>query len=157
MTLSALPNMDFEAFISADGPRLRAALVSGYGVEAGLDAAAIALAYGWEHWGRIGGMQNPAGYLYRVGQTAAKRAGRPRPCLPVPTPAELPQFEPMLAPALETLTQMQRVCVLMVHGYGWGWTEVADLLDVSTSTVRVHVSRALSQLQHALKVNIHVE
>jgi hypothetical protein len=30
---------------------------------AGRDAAADALAYGWEHWERIKDMKNPIGYL----------------------------------------------------------------------------------------------
>jgi hypothetical protein len=33
------------------------------------------LAYGFEHWGKVGPMANPAGYLYRVGQSEARRAG----------------------------------------------------------------------------------
>jgi DNA-directed RNA polymerase specialized sigma24 family protein len=45
----------------------------------------------------------------------------------------------------------------MVHAYGWGQTEVADLLDVSPSTVRTHLARALTRLQNALEVRRHDE
>jgi DNA-directed RNA polymerase specialized sigma24 family protein len=40
-----------------------------------------------------------------------------------------------------------------VHGYGWGATEVAELLEVNVSTVRSHVARALASLRDALEVS----
>ena len=64
-------------------PRVRAALVAAYGVEAGRDAAAEAVAWALEHPERLRGLDNPAGYLYRVGQTAARRDRRPLGLLPV--------------------------------------------------------------------------
>jgi DNA-directed RNA polymerase specialized sigma24 family protein len=145
--------MGFEAFAAVAGPRLRAGLVAAYGPDVGLDAAAEALAYGWEHWDRVGVMTNPAGYLYRVGQTAARRGRRTAPAVPAPSPSEVPDFEPGLVPALQQLSESQRVCVLMVHGYGWGATEIADLLEVNVSTVRSHVARALTSLRDALEVS----
>ena len=56
-------------------PRLRLALCSGFGRQVGLEATEDALAYGWEHWGRIQGMTNPAGYLYAVGRNPQKVLG----------------------------------------------------------------------------------
>jgi RNA polymerase sigma factor (sigma-70 family) len=147
----------FEEFAATIGPRLRAGLVAAYGPDAGIDAAAEALAYGWEHWDRVESMANPSGYLYRVGQTAARRARRPQRLLPVPPSDEAVDFEPGLLPALEALTDAQRTCVVMVHGYGWGQAEVAELLEVSPSTVRTHLSRALTHLQQALEVHGHAE
>lgn len=150
-------HVTFEEFATATGPRLRAALVGAFGPNAGLDAASEALAYGWEHWERLRAMDNPAGYLYRVGQTAARRAVRPHGYLPVPTPVEVPEVEPRLVPALEALTEPQRVCVVMVHAYGWGHTDVAELLEISPSSVRTHVSRALANLHDALEGTHHGE
>jgi hypothetical protein len=66
----------FEEFAAAYGVRLRAGLVAAYGPEVGVEAASDALAYGWEHWDRIGATRNPAGYLFRVGQSAARRYRR---------------------------------------------------------------------------------
>jgi RNA polymerase sigma factor (sigma-70 family) len=100
-------------------------------------------------------MANPAGYLFRVGQTAARDTRRREGYLPAPAPAELPDFEPALLPALEALSESQRVCVVMVHGYGWTQVEVAELLEITSSTVRTHLARALSNLQHALEVSPH--
>ena len=53
--------VSFEKFAAQDGPRLRAGLVAAYGPEAGAAASAEALAYAWEHWPRVGAMQNPVG------------------------------------------------------------------------------------------------
>ena len=44
-----------------------------------------ALAYGWQHWDRIGAMANPVGYLFRVGQSAARTDRRREGFLPVPS------------------------------------------------------------------------
>ena len=63
----------FEEFVGRFEPRLRVALVAVFGPEVGRDAVAEALAYGWEHWDRIAGMENPGGYLYRVGYDRARR------------------------------------------------------------------------------------
>jgi DNA-directed RNA polymerase specialized sigma24 family protein len=147
----------FEEFASAMGPKLRAALVGAYGPNVGIDAAAEALAYGWENWQRVGTMENPTGYLYRVGQTAARRAHRPQGFLPAPSSTDVPDFEPRLLPALEALSEPQRVCVVMVHAYGWGQTDVAELLEVSPSTVRSHLARALANLHHALEGTPHAD
>lgn len=147
-----LCDVGFEQFADEVGPRLRAGLVAAYGPIDGLDAAAEALAYGWEHWDELSSMLNPAGYLYRVGQTAARRERRQPPQLPVPDPVEMPDFEPGLVPALEQLTEPQRVCVMLVHSFGWSQVDVADLLGVGESTVRTHLSRGLNKLRDAFEV-----
>ena len=144
--------MTFELFAKESGPRIRAGLVAAFGPDIGADAAADALAYGWENWKRLSKMDNPAGYLYRVGQTSARRAHRRPRFLPSPPPQELPNFEPGLLPALEELTEPQRVSVLLVHAFGWTQAATAELLDVDPSTVRTHLSRGLKKLQAALKV-----
>ena len=56
------------------GPLVRRALVARFGTDVGADAAADAIAWGWEHGRAITSMANPGGYLYRVGQTSARRA-----------------------------------------------------------------------------------
>jgi DNA-directed RNA polymerase specialized sigma24 family protein len=144
----------YEEFVRGDGARLRAGLVAAYGPETGADAAAEALAYGFEHWDRVGAMANPAGYLYRVGQSEARRHFRPTGYLPVAPAPGLPDFEPGLAPALEALTEPQRVGVLLVHALGWTQREAAELLDVDVSTLRTHIARAMIKLRTALEVHL---
>jgi DNA-directed RNA polymerase specialized sigma24 family protein len=145
----------FEEFAQTAGRRLRAGLIAAYGVQAGLESTAEALAYGWEHWDRLSRMSNPAGYLYRVGQTAARRERRPQCFLPVPPPIEPAPFEPQLIPALERLTEHQRVVVVLTCAYGWHQSEVAELLDISCSSVRTHQSRALAKLAEELEMTRH--
>jgi RNA polymerase sigma factor (sigma-70 family) len=145
----------FEQFVTENGSRLRAGLVAAYGPEIGIEAASEALAYGWEHRDRVLLMVNPAGYLYRVGQTAARRSRQPQGYLPAPNDNEMRDFEPRLVPALERLTEQQRVVVVLVHGYGWSQAEVAELLDVVPSTIHTTLRRALTNLQHDLEVSNH--
>lgn len=144
--------MSYEEFVAGSGPRLRAGLVAAYGPEAGIEATSEALAWGWEHWDRLSAMENPAGYLYRVGQTAARRSRRPQGFLPVPSSTAIPDIEPRLAPALERLTEQQRVVVVLVHGFDWSQAEVAELLAVSSSTVHATLMRALANLKRSLEV-----
>lgn len=154
---SALIGVRFEQFVDAHGRALRAALVASFGADVGADACAEALAYGWQYWERVGPMDNPVGYLFRVGQNASRRQSRRRPLFPAPTPGELPEFEPKLLPALAALSEQQRVAVVLVHGFGWSMANVADLLEISHSTVRTHLGRALASLRQALEVEIHVD
>ena len=63
----------FTEFVIGHETRLRQALTAVFGVDRGKDAAAEALAHGWEHWDRVSAMENPSGYLYRVGYDKARR------------------------------------------------------------------------------------
>jgi DNA-directed RNA polymerase specialized sigma24 family protein len=127
----------FTEFFREVEPRLRRALIAAVGIEAGRDAAAEELAYGWEHRDRIGSMQNPAGYLYRVGRSRARRrtAARPGVFLPARV-ADEPWCEPGLRAALEGLSERQRVAVMLVHGFGYTTGEAGDLLGLRGGTVQ---------------------
>jgi RNA polymerase sigma factor (sigma-70 family) len=131
--------------------RLRRAFVAAYGTERGRDATAEALAWAWEHWDRVATMQNPAGYLWRVGQSRSRPRRREPVVLPEP-PANDALVEPALLPALRALTAHQRAAVLLVHGYGWQLKEVAELMGVRVTTVQNHVERAMAKLRTALAV-----
>jgi len=146
----------FDRFVRDVEPRLRRALVAAYGPEAGRDAAVDALGWAWAHWDRVAGMENPAGYLYRVGQTKAREQRRPVALAthqPTATDGAAPWVEPQLEPALLALTEAQRVAVVLCHGFQWTHREVAELLDLSPSTVQNHVERGLAHLRRALEVN----
>lgn len=147
-----LLNVTFDSFAETAGPRLRAGLIAAYGPTTGADAAADALAYGWEHWARLSAMANPAGYLFRVGQTSARTSRRQQGFLPAPSATDLPEFEPGLIPALEALTESQRISVMLVHAFGWSQVEAAELMEIDPSTVRTHLARGLQKLKAALEV-----
>ena len=140
----------FEEFVRAVEPRLRRALIGCRGVDVAQEAVAEALAYAWEHWTEVRTLDNPAGYLFRVGQSRSRRHGKPR--LPSPETLRIPEVEPALIPALLALPDRQRSAVWLVHACGWTYAEVAEALGVSPSAVGTHVSRALERLRRNLEV-----
>jgi DNA-directed RNA polymerase specialized sigma24 family protein len=100
--------------------------------------------------------KNPAGYLYRVGQSKARRYCRPRLLFPSLPAAETPSVEPGLTESLAGLTKNQRVAVVLIHGMGYSEREVADLLGISRWSVRTHADRGLRRIRSALGVNADV-
>jgi len=149
---------EFEDFATATRPRLQRALVARYGIEVGTEATADAIAYAWEHWDRVGAMDNAIGYLWRVAQTSARRQHRwtRRPRFPDERAGTTAQDsvtnDPVVLPhELAALKPDVRVALLLVHGYDWSYAEVAALLDVPLSTVRNHVHRGLQRLRRNLE------
>ncbi|MDH5371559.1 MAG: sigma-70 family RNA polymerase sigma factor [Acidimicrobiia bacterium] len=143
----------FALFAEEVGPRLTQALVASLGGELGREMAADALAYGWEHWSRVGAMENPAGYLYRVGRNRGRRMRRPYLLPDPPPPKSEPLVEPGLPSALARLSNRQRVSVMLVHGAGWTLSETAAVMGISPGSVYRHVERALRLLRKSLGVN----
>jgi DNA-directed RNA polymerase specialized sigma24 family protein len=142
---------EFEGFMRESEPRLRRALVAAYGFEDGRDAVAEALTYAWEHWERVRAMPNALGYLFRVGQSSRRRRRRVPALYDVSGwPDHL--FEPGLPGALATLSQRQRMVVVLVHGFGYTLHEVAELTGMRRTTVQNHSDRALARLRDKLGV-----
>ncbi|MEZ5218516.1 MAG: sigma factor-like helix-turn-helix DNA-binding protein [Ilumatobacteraceae bacterium] len=139
----------FAEFYARTEPQLRRALVAALGPSAGSEAAAQAMAYGYEHWQRVGALDNPAGYLYRVGRNAARNRRRPLP-LVLPDQAAEPGFEPGLPVALNRLSEQQRQAVLLVNAWGTTLSEAAAILGVSVSTLRNHLNRGMDRLRREL-------
>jgi RNA polymerase sigma-70 factor (ECF subfamily) len=142
----------FERFVADVEPRLRRALVALRGPEQGREAVAEALAWAWEHRERALALDNPAGYLYRVGQSRTR--GRRPVWGPAAEPGRLPDVEPRLPAALAALSERQRVAVFLAHGCGWTHGEVAELLGISASSVANHVARGMARLRAELKVTV---
>jgi len=137
----------FEQFCGEVQPRLRHAFAARLGYSDGADATAESLAYAWEHWDEVANMNNPAGYLYRVGVSRTRRIRRATPLLIALPPEGLHDVEPGLPAALASLSEKQRVAVTLVIGFGWKLHEVADFLDVSISSVQSHVDRGMKKLR----------
>jgi RNA polymerase sigma-70 factor (ECF subfamily) len=148
-----LKRVEFEAFVERVELRLRVALTAVFGQEGGRDAAAESPAYAWEHWVDLSGMDNPVGYLYRVGRSSQRRRKELR-WVPVPVDS-MPDVEPGLPSAVGELSQKQRLAVVLVHAYGWDRVEVAELARISVSSVDTHLSRGLSKLRNSLGVETH--
>jgi RNA polymerase sigma-70 factor (ECF subfamily) len=143
----------FDTFRDEGQLRLRVALASAYGGEVGEESAADAVAYAWEHRDRLAEMVNPLGYLFRVGQSAARRHRRRwrGVALPAVGSAYEDRVDTDLPQALAELTERQRVAVVLVHVNGWTLEETATAMELSVSTVRTHVDRALTRLEQLLK------
>ena len=150
---------DFERFVAEVEPRLRHALVAGFGSVVGRQATADALAWAWQNWARVGELESPVGYLYRVGRTLALRSeardvpvAEPAPGVTSPDDS----FEPGLARAIAHLSEAQRCAVVLVVGFGYTLREAAEVLGVTASTVHRDSERALARLRAELEVdNVH--
>ncbi len=141
---------EFEVFVHAVEPPLRRALIAAYGFERGRDATAEALGWAWEHWDQAKDLDNKVAYLFRVGQS--KSRDRKTPVTFERGDSSDPWFDPGLAPALGSLTEHQRVAVVLVNGFDWKLREVAELLNVGVSTVQSHLERGMRSLRDALEV-----
>ncbi len=144
---------DFSQFVREAESELARALIAAYGPEVGREAARDALAYAWEHWERVSEMENPVGYLYRVGQSKSRRYRRKRILFPEVDSDELPHVEPALPAALEQLSARQRAAVALIHVDGMSEREAAEAMGVSRATVRRHARRGLTKLRGALEVD----
>lgn len=139
---------EFQEFVIERGPAIRRALVGRYGVEIGVEAYSDAIEYAWAHWARVGAMANPAGYLFRVGQSRSRRHRTRR--APVQLPAEQQSDtaeDPALHEALWRLPPAQRTAVLLVHGYQYSYRDAADLMTVSEAALRNYVHRGTTRLR----------
>ena len=72
--------------------------------------------YAWEHSDRVRMMDNPAGYLWRVGQSRSRARRRPV-VFPPAGQGGMPEVEPKLPEALASLTERQRCCVLLTQAF----------------------------------------
>ena len=140
----------FTTFARDAEPRLRRALIGTLGPDATHDAVAHALAYAWENWAKVEPMQNPVGYLYRVGRSS-ERVRRPATVrFLITEEARIPEVEPGLVDALDALTPQQRNAVWLVHACEWSYQETADALGISASAVGTHVGRGIEKLRTKL-------
>ena len=147
-------SVEFERFMAMAEPRLRTALTAAYGPVNGRAAAVDALSWAWEHWSRLSVMANPVGYLFRVGQTSARRQQATAFPLDadVHAPAEVrPWLDLDLVRSLRDLSEQQRLIVLLVHAFGWTVRETAEALDLAPSTVQTHAERAIARLRQSLE------
>ena len=142
---------DFSAFFALAEPRLRRAFVAAYGGERGREATAEALAWGWEHWSEVEAMDNPIGYLYRVGRSRTR--GRRFRVVFERADGVDPWIEPGLGAALASLTERQRLAVGPRARLRLDPREVADVCGLRVTTVQNHLERGLARLRALLGVS----
>lgn len=150
---SVVGSMTFTEFFEHSERRLRQALVASFGPDVGRESALDAWSWGWEHWAQLQTMENPVGYLYRVGQSAARRLLKAPPLVGLgssPSAGD-PEIAPELQPALARLSEQQRAAVVLVHGYAMSQRHAAEVLRISVSTLREHLARGMERLRIDLK------
>jgi RNA polymerase sigma-70 factor (ECF subfamily) len=139
---------------------LRVAFLARYGTDLGPEVTAETMAWAWEHRQELDAMNNPTGYLFRVGQSKSRRFLRwKRERLRFPAEranSPGPWTEPQLPDALAKLDEEERTAVVLVHCFQWTYVEVGELLDLPLHTVRNRIHRGLSQLRISLGVNTDV-
>ena len=148
------PAEQFAEFVKVDGLRLRRIMTARYGVEVGGDIHAESMAWAWQNWAKLQAMENPVGYLYRVAQSSARPHHRwlRRTSFPSKFPERWHLDEDSsLFNSLSSLSEAQRVSVLMVHGHQWTYAEVAEALECSVTAVTNHVHRGLATLRRQLE------
>lgn len=144
----------FDELVDMVRARLLPVLWSRWGVEVGSDICAEVEEYAWANRDRLLRMSNPLGYLYRVSQSRGRRYARWHRQVTFPSRFPEPVHEdPQLQETLRTLAGLsadQRASVLLVHGFGWSYDDVAALLGISRPAVTNHVHRGLSRLRSAI-------
>ena len=142
----------FTRFVVANESKLRQALIAACGGAAGREVTQEALAYGWERWERLERMENPVGYLYKVGRNLARRR-RPGAVMFVEVPYDAtPDIEPALPKALASLSTRQRTAVVLVHCFQWTLSEVAGVMGISKTAVQNHLERGMKSLRRQIGV-----
>jgi RNA polymerase sigma factor (sigma-70 family) len=114
------------------------------------DVAAEAFARLWSRWGAIGSEDRAGGFVFKTAmrlcwKEAARRGRR------IPESAQAPDDVARaldrhdVGDALRTLPVRQRQAVVLRDWAGFGTDEVARMLGMRESTVRVHLARAREQ------------
>jgi DNA-directed RNA polymerase specialized sigma24 family protein len=134
---------------------LRAALVACYGVEVGTEAWADTMVVAWERRADLEHMENPLGYLFRVGQSKARphvRWQKRRSSLPTGDHLGGGPDASMveLLDALAELRPVQRAAVLLVTAHGFSYRHAADVLGVTETAITKHLHRGLTCLRRVL-------
>ncbi len=121
----------------------------------GDEATDEAMTRAYQHWGRVSRLENPGGWVYRVGLnwslSILRRLRRPDRTTPSPGFSEPPAIdEPAVTAALRGLSVEHRSVVVCRHLLGWSEAETATALGIRRGTVKSRTARALTQLRDQL-------
>jgi RNA polymerase sigma-70 factor (ECF subfamily) len=145
---------DFDAFFNQEyTPLLRLLFAMTGSLTEAEELAQEAMTRAFERWARIGGMDSPAGYVYRMAVNLnrsrlrhlrlrfAKQSQMRPPAQPQP------EIVGSLVAALGELPRGQREALLLVEWLGLDAVEAGRILGVSASSVRSRVHRGKAALQ----------
>lgn len=154
MTFAASePLVEFDEFY---GPARRsvgrALAVTLRDVDLAADAVDEAMVRAYQRWETVGRLDNPAGWVYRVGLNHARSRLR-RLLRRVPAPREHEEFtvaDPSIDAALAQLSYDHRAVVVCRLLLGWSEAQTASALAIRPGTVKSRLHRATNQLQRHL-------
>jgi RNA polymerase sigma-70 factor, ECF subfamily len=152
--------VSFEAFFETEHERLFRALylMTGNAQEAEelMQDAFVAV---WERWGRVSGMDEPTGYLYRTAMNrfrsllrrASRAARRTVGSDPGGDAFAAADERDAVARALARLPERQRPAIVLTELLGYGSEEAGRILGVKGVTVRSLASQARAALRTHLE------
>jgi RNA polymerase sigma-70 factor (ECF subfamily) len=144
---------EFEQQLAPVLADLRGVLIARHGIDVGVDVHAEVASYAWEQRDMLCTMSNPAGYLFRVAQSRARRYRRWNRAIEFPAESVSPADgtdHPRLDEVMAQLSKDERTLVVLVHAYGYRYEEAAGLLGWSTASVRNRLHRAMTKLRRLL-------
>lgn len=117
--------------------QLCAALVAGYGPDAGYAAARDVLTYARHHWVTVRHRHDLVLHLYRLGRRMASRQTMRWDADPVSV-------------SLASLSIDERTAVVLRWGYGWSFDEITEVTGESVAAVHRHHDHGLSKVAAVL-------
>jgi RNA polymerase sigma-70 factor (ECF subfamily) len=116
-----------------------------------VEAVDEAFARAYQRWPRVGQLESPGGWVFRVALNWATSVLRRRRRAPQPLgerdPSDIgPIGEPDVLVALAELDVRQRAVVVCRHLLGWSEAETADALGIPAGTVKSRLHRATQHL-----------
>jgi RNA polymerase sigma factor (sigma-70 family) len=155
---TAMNTDEFEQRLGDLLQNLRGVLIARHGSDVGRDLHAEVLGYAWEHREDLLRLDNPAGYLYRVSQSRARRYRRWGRVIELP-PERLQALsddpsDTGLNEALARLSRDERTVAVLVHAYGYSYDQTAEFLAITPAAVRNRLHRGMAKLRHELKEGI---
>jgi RNA polymerase sigma-70 factor (ECF subfamily) len=145
---------DFDAFFDQEyAPLLRLLFAMTGNLTEAEELAQEAMTRAFERWGRISGMDSPAGYVYRMAVNLNRSRLRhlrlrfAKQSLMRHPPQTQPEVVGSLVAALGELPRSQREALLLVEWLGLDAVEAGRILGISASSVRSRVHRAKATLR----------
>ncbi len=117
------------------------------------DAVDEAMARAYQHWAKVGVLDSPAGWVYRVGlnwsRSFLRRALRPAPIwVSGPTSTAAPSMaDPAIDHAISQLSIDQRSVIVCRFLIGYSEAQTAAALHIRPGTVKSRLHRATAQLR----------
>ena len=115
-----------------------------------------AMARAYQRWSHVGQLDNPGGWVYRVGLNWSRsviRRLRRNPPIWIAQPGDAPAAaptDPSIDAALDTLSVDHRAVVVCRLLLGLSEQQTADVLGIRPGTVKSRLARALDRLQPLL-------